>query len=90
MPVNGESSQILFGSSETSPAFSSTNPDEPTELWIQTVGTPLDHVEVCIIHAHNGKERVMRFKYFFNWVRSNGVKLGRVRYILKIVCIHCL
>ncbi|KAM7298644.1 putative acyl-CoA synthetase YngI [Ixodes scapularis] len=49
--MNAPSIYILFGSSETSPAFSSTNPDEPTDLWIRTVGTPLDHVEVKVVDA---------------------------------------
>lgn len=46
MPRNDATFQIVFGATETSPVFSSTNPDEPMDLWIRTVGTPLDHVEV--------------------------------------------
>ncbi|CAN8023287.1 unnamed protein product, partial [Ixodes persulcatus] len=44
--LNVQSLYIMYGSTETSPIFTSTNPDEPTHRWIRTVGTPLDHVEV--------------------------------------------
>ncbi|KAG0415446.1 hypothetical protein HPB47_007388 [Ixodes persulcatus] len=35
----------IYGATETSPVVSSTNPHEPADRWIRTVGTPLDHVE---------------------------------------------
>ncbi|EEC18218.1 AMP dependent CoA ligase, putative [Ixodes scapularis] len=41
----------MYGATETSPIFSSTNPDEPTDRWIRTIGTPLDHVEVKVVDA---------------------------------------
>ncbi|XP_040070595.3 medium-chain acyl-CoA ligase ACSF2, mitochondrial [Ixodes scapularis] len=49
--LNVQSLYIMYGSTETSPIFSSTNPDEPTHRWIRTVGTPLDHVEVKVVDA---------------------------------------
>lgn len=51
MPVNGATFQIIYGATENSPVLSSTNPDEPTDRWIRTVGKPLDHVEVCMHRA---------------------------------------
>ncbi|KAM7298612.1 putative acyl-CoA synthetase YngI [Ixodes scapularis] len=49
--MNAKGLYIVFGATETSPVFSSTNPDEPMDLWIRTVGTPLDHVEVKVVDA---------------------------------------
>ncbi|KAM7298521.1 medium-chain acyl-CoA ligase ACSF2, mitochondrial-like isoform X2 [Ixodes scapularis] len=47
--LNTQALYIMYGATETSPIFCSTNPDEPTDLWIRTVGTPLDHVEVKVV-----------------------------------------
>ncbi|CAN8019157.1 unnamed protein product, partial [Ixodes persulcatus] len=49
--LNVQRFYIMYGSAECSPIFSSTNPDEPTDRWIRTVGTPLDHVEVKVVDA---------------------------------------
>ncbi|KAM7303740.1 medium-chain acyl-CoA ligase ACSF2, mitochondrial [Ixodes scapularis] len=49
--LNVQRFYIMYGSAECSPIFSSTNPDEPTDRWIKTVGTPLDHVEVKVVDA---------------------------------------
>ncbi|KAM7298559.1 medium-chain acyl-CoA ligase ACSF2, mitochondrial-like [Ixodes scapularis] len=49
--LSAQAVYIMYGSAETSPAFSSTNPDEPTDRWIRTIGTPLDHVEVKVVDA---------------------------------------
>ncbi|EEC04767.1 acyl-CoA synthetase, putative [Ixodes scapularis] len=49
--LNVQSLYIMYGATETSPIFSSTNPDEPKDCWIRTVGTPLDHVEVKVVDA---------------------------------------
>ncbi|XP_040070585.3 putative acyl-CoA synthetase YngI [Ixodes scapularis] len=49
--INAQAVYIMYGATETSPIFSSTNPDEPTDLWIRTIGTPLDHVEVKVVDA---------------------------------------
>ncbi|KAG0411683.1 hypothetical protein HPB47_011187 [Ixodes persulcatus] len=51
--LNAQALYIMYGATETSPIFSSTNPDEPTDRWIRTIGTPLEHVEVARqIHSH--------------------------------------
>ncbi|XP_040076179.2 medium-chain acyl-CoA ligase ACSF2, mitochondrial-like [Ixodes scapularis] len=49
--LNAQAVYIMYGATETSPIFSSTNPDEPTDRWIRTIGTPLDHVEVKVVDA---------------------------------------
>ncbi|KAM7303742.1 medium-chain acyl-CoA ligase ACSF2, mitochondrial [Ixodes scapularis] len=49
--LNAQRFYIMYGASECSPIFSCTNPDEPTDRWIHTVGTPLDHVEVKVVDA---------------------------------------
>ncbi|CAN7938128.1 unnamed protein product, partial [Ixodes hexagonus] len=41
---------IMYGSTENSPNASNTNPDEPRDRWIQTVGKPMDHVEVKVVN----------------------------------------
>uniref|UniRef100_V5H733 Medium-chain acyl-CoA ligase ACSF2, mitochondrial n=1 Tax=Ixodes ricinus TaxID=34613 RepID=V5H733_IXORI len=41
----------VYGSAECSPVVSSTSPDEPTDRWIRTIGTPLPHVEVKVVDA---------------------------------------
>ncbi|CAN8023221.1 unnamed protein product [Ixodes persulcatus] len=46
--LNTRSLYIVYGGGETSPVITCTNPDEPTDRWIRTVGKPLDHVEVGI------------------------------------------
>ncbi|KAG0424998.1 hypothetical protein HPB47_027806 [Ixodes persulcatus] len=46
--MNAQDIYIMYGATETSPIFSSTNPDEPMDRWIRTIGAPLDHVE----HRH--------------------------------------
>ncbi|CAN7938129.1 unnamed protein product [Ixodes hexagonus] len=40
----------MYGSTENSPIASSTNPDEPRDRWIGTVGKPMDHVEVKVVN----------------------------------------
>ncbi|XP_040074874.1 medium-chain acyl-CoA ligase ACSF2, mitochondrial-like [Ixodes scapularis] len=47
--LNTQRFHIIYGATENSPVLSSTNPDEPTDRWIRTVGKPLDHVEVKIV-----------------------------------------
>ncbi|KAL1426133.1 hypothetical protein MTO96_018512 [Rhipicephalus appendiculatus] len=44
---------ICYGSTECSPVITATNPDEPLEKWIHTVGKPLGHVEVKVVDANN-------------------------------------
>ncbi|KAG0444678.1 hypothetical protein HPB47_013522 [Ixodes persulcatus] len=49
--MNTRSLYIVYGGGETSPVITCTNPDEPTDRWIRTVGKPLDHVEVKVVDA---------------------------------------
>ncbi|CAN8023241.1 unnamed protein product, partial [Ixodes persulcatus] len=49
--MNAQDVYIMYGATETSPIFSSTNPDEPMDRWIRTIGAPLDHVEVKVVDA---------------------------------------
>ncbi|KAG0432212.1 hypothetical protein HPB47_021056 [Ixodes persulcatus] len=49
--LNIQRLHIMFGASETSPNFTSTNPDEPIDEWIRTIGTPMEHVEVKVVDA---------------------------------------
>ncbi|XP_037280578.2 medium-chain acyl-CoA ligase ACSF2, mitochondrial isoform X1 [Rhipicephalus microplus] len=44
---------ICYGSTECSPVITATNPDEPVEKWIHTVGKPLGHVEVKVVDSSN-------------------------------------
>ncbi|KAL3250918.1 hypothetical protein MRX96_055332 [Rhipicephalus microplus] len=45
--------EICYGSTECSPVITATNPDEPVEKWIHTVGKPLGHVEVKVVDSSN-------------------------------------
>jgi fatty-acyl-CoA synthase len=46
---------IVFGQTETSPAITLTLPDDPFERKAATVGIPLPHIEVKIIHPASGE-----------------------------------
>ena len=50
----GADVSILFGQTETSPIITQTLPDDPFDLKAATVGTPLPHTEVKIIHPATG------------------------------------
>src|SRR6266536_1804939 len=46
----GADVSIVFGQTETSPLITQTLPDDPFERKAATVGIPLPHTEVKIIH----------------------------------------
>jgi len=46
---------IVFGQTETSPVITLTLPDDPIERKVATVGIPLPHTEVKIIHPVSGE-----------------------------------
>ena len=46
---------IIFGQTETSPIITQALPDDPFELKAATVGIPLPHTEVKIIHPATGE-----------------------------------
>lgn len=45
---------IVFGTTETSPIITATAPEDPTEVRIATLGTPLPHTEVMIADPVSG------------------------------------
>ncbi|HEY3788524.1 MAG TPA: AMP-binding protein [Urbifossiella sp.] len=45
---------IVCGMTETSPGSTQTSPDDPLEKRVETVGRPLDHVEIKIIDPATG------------------------------------
>jgi fatty-acyl-CoA synthase len=45
---------IAYGMTETSPVSTQTEPDDPVEKRVETVGRPLDHVEIKIIDQATG------------------------------------
>jgi fatty-acyl-CoA synthase len=49
-----EEVSIACGMTETSPVSTQTTPDDPVEKRVQTVGRPLDHVEIKIIDPATG------------------------------------
>ncbi|CAN8018071.1 unnamed protein product, partial [Ixodes persulcatus] len=49
--LNMQRFHVMYGATETSPAISGIDPDEPMDQWIETVGVPLDHTEVKIVDA---------------------------------------
>ncbi|KAK8759189.1 hypothetical protein V5799_003175 [Amblyomma americanum] len=51
--MNTKRLHIFYGSTECSPVVTASDPDEPMEKWIHTVGRPLDHVEVKIVDDKN-------------------------------------
>ncbi|KAM7308223.1 medium-chain acyl-CoA ligase ACSF2, mitochondrial [Ixodes scapularis] len=51
--LNVQKFYMMYGSTEASPIITGTNPSEPMEQWIETVGTPLDHTEVKIVDSQD-------------------------------------
>ncbi|XP_077487483.1 medium-chain acyl-CoA ligase ACSF2, mitochondrial-like isoform X2 [Amblyomma americanum] len=51
--MNTKRLHIFYGSTECSPVVTASDPDEPMEKWIHTVGRPLEHVEVKIVDDKN-------------------------------------
>ncbi|XP_075550695.1 medium-chain acyl-CoA ligase ACSF2, mitochondrial-like [Dermacentor variabilis] len=51
--LNTKRLHILYGSTECSPAIAVSNPDEPLQTWIHTVGKPLENVEVKVVDRDN-------------------------------------
>lgn len=50
--LNMKELQILYGTTENSPATNITKRDDPWEMRIKTVGRPMDHIEVKIADPH--------------------------------------
>ncbi|EEC01353.1 acyl-CoA synthetase, putative [Ixodes scapularis] len=76
--LNAQHLYIVYGASETSPVITCTNPGEPTDRWIRTLGTPLDHVEVKVVDAEGRMvpwnmrgELCTRSPYVFNGYLNN-------------------
>jgi fatty-acyl-CoA synthase len=46
---------IVFGTTETSPIITATGPDDPDEIRLGTLGTPLPHTEVMIADPISGE-----------------------------------
>ncbi|XP_077487578.1 medium-chain acyl-CoA ligase ACSF2, mitochondrial-like [Amblyomma americanum] len=44
---------ILYGTTETSSMIAANDPNQPLDRWIDSVGKPLDHVEVKIVDPQN-------------------------------------
>ncbi|KAK8759190.1 hypothetical protein V5799_003176 [Amblyomma americanum] len=51
--LNARRFHILYGSTETSPVITATDPDDPTDQWMHSVGRPLQHTEVKIVDKEN-------------------------------------
>ncbi|XP_064473580.1 medium-chain acyl-CoA ligase ACSF2, mitochondrial-like isoform X1 [Ornithodoros turicata] len=51
--LNVKRMQIVYGTTECSPVITATDPSEPLEKWIHTVGKAIDHVEVKIVDREN-------------------------------------
>jgi len=47
---------IGYGLTEASPVFTQTRIDDPVEVRVNTVGSPIPHVEIKIIELESGKE----------------------------------
>jgi fatty-acyl-CoA synthase len=46
---------IVYGLTETSPGITQTTPDDPLELRVTTVGKPMAHTEIKIVHTRTGR-----------------------------------
>ncbi|XP_064473582.1 medium-chain acyl-CoA ligase ACSF2, mitochondrial-like [Ornithodoros turicata] len=56
--LNARQLHIGYGSTECSPIITFSDPSEPLEVWIHTVGKPIDHVEVKIVDK---EDRIVSF-----------------------------
>ncbi|XP_064473584.1 medium-chain acyl-CoA ligase ACSF2, mitochondrial-like isoform X2 [Ornithodoros turicata] len=56
--LNARQLHIGYGSTECSPVITFSDPSEPLEKWIHTVGKPIDHVEVKVVDK---EDRIVPF-----------------------------
>jgi len=54
--MNMKEVTIAYGLTEASPVFTQTSVDDPIEKRVETVGTPLPHIEVKIVDPETGEE----------------------------------
>ena len=54
--MNMKEITIAYGLTEASPVFTQTSVDDPIEKRVETVGTPLPHIEVKIVDPETGEE----------------------------------
>ncbi|CAN7937317.1 unnamed protein product, partial [Ixodes hexagonus] len=78
--LNVQQFYIVYGATEASPVITGTDPAEPMELWIGTVGTPLDHTEVKIADSqdrivpvnHSGELCTRGYLVFMGYLKEDG------------------
>jgi fatty-acyl-CoA synthase len=66
---------VTYGLTEASPGVSGSTPEEPLEVRCETIGKPLDGVEVRIVNPRTGKDSA-KGKPGELWVRGPNVMLG--------------